>query len=155
MKIAVVDEGLEVDFERTAGAREGVVNEGGVFALNHPDALFDQGVGERVSPNGSAAFETEAFEIEKASRVEGAAGPAVGCQRVRGTGVANGFIEERDQLSAAERRLKGSDEKAVIAARRATADGCGGEATDAVGDQPLAGFGGGEIAADFAPEANW
>src|SRR5580704_7313063 len=101
MKIAVVDEGLKVDFDGTAGAREGVVNEGGVFALNHPDALFEQCVGERVCPNGSGAFETEAFEIEKTSRVDGAAGPAVGCERVGGTGVANGFIEERDQLSAA------------------------------------------------------
>src|ERR1700688_3451170 len=124
MKIAVVDEGFEIDFERTAGARESVMNEGGVFALNHPHALFEQGIGERVSPDGSGAVEMEAFEIEKASRVDGAAGPTVGCERVPGTGAANGFIEEREQLSAAERRLKGSEEKAVIAACRATTDGC-------------------------------
>src|SRR5271167_1892303 len=109
MKIAIVDEGLQVDFDRTAGSRKSVVNKRGVFALNHPNPLFEQGICQGVGPNGSGAFETETFEVNKALRIDGTAGPAMGCQAIRGTTISNGLIEHRAELSAAERPLKGSD----------------------------------------------
>src|SRR5580658_5063884 len=106
MKVAIVDEGFSVDFDRTAGARKSVVNKRSVFTLNHPNAFFEQGIGQGVGPNRSSAFESETFEVEKALRVNGAAGPAMRCQRIRCTAMAHGFIEHRNELIAADRRLK-------------------------------------------------
>ena len=48
--------------------------------------------------------------------------------------------------------MKGRDQKTVIAAGQIAADGPGGVAADAVGDQPFALFGNFERAADLAAE---
>src|SRR5271168_3533022 len=154
MKVAVVDEGFQVYFDGTAGTRESVMNERGVFAVNHPNAFFEQGIVKGVGPNGSTAFETETLDELKALWVDGAAGPAVGCERIRGTAISDGFIERRDELIAAKRRLKSSDKKSVIAARHACRDRSRCEAAGAVGNEPLPRFGSKEIAADLASKLN-
>src|SRR5580658_3860480 len=154
MKVAVVDQGFKVEFEGIAGTQKSVVNESGVLALHHPDPFFEQGVGEGVRPNGSGAFETETLEVAETLRVDGAAGPAMGCERIRGAAIAHGFIERGDELISAERRLKCCDKKAMVATRHACGDSSGGKTADTVGYEPLAGFGSGEIATDVAPELN-
>jgi hypothetical protein len=65
----------------------------------------------------------------------------VGCKRVRGTAKTHDFIEGRNEMISAQRRLKSSDKEAVVAARHACGDGSRSKTADAVGDKPLTGFG--------------
>src|ERR1700675_4989512 len=77
MKIAVIDERFQVHLKWSAASRHSVMNKSRVFTLDHPDAFFEQSIRERIGPNRSSAFETEAFEKEKSLRIDDPAAPAV------------------------------------------------------------------------------
>ena len=60
--IAVVDERFDLQAHRAIPAHELVGDVRPVGALLHPDALFNQRIGERVDPDGIRAFEPETFD---------------------------------------------------------------------------------------------
>ena len=64
------------------------------------------------------------------------------------------FVERANEMCAARRRLQRGDEQSVVAASGGAGDGAGGEAADAVGDEPFALFSGGEVGADFGAEGD-
>src|SRR5580704_4940514 len=94
MKIAVIDERFQVDLQRSAGSRDGVMNKSRVFALDHPDAFFEQSIRQRISPNRSSALETEAFEKEKSLRIDDPAAPAVRRKRKSLSVITNGLFKK-------------------------------------------------------------
>jgi hypothetical protein len=71
------------------------------------------------------------------------------------SGVADKFIEVGDKLRAAHRRLQSSDQQTVVAARVAPRNCSGSVSADAVGDEPLTRFRGGEVSADFTAKLNF
>ena len=62
MEVAIIHERFQFHFEGRASPHEGVLNEGGVFALAHPHALFQKRIGQRVSPHGSRTFQVKILE---------------------------------------------------------------------------------------------
>jgi hypothetical protein len=126
MKVAVVDEGFQLDIDGTTRAKKRVLDVRGVLALAHPDAFFEESIGEGVSPGGHAAFEIKTFEVSETFRIDSPTGPAMRCERKISARVVDDFVKRRDQLRAADRRLKRSDQQTVIAAREAASDGTGG-----------------------------
>src|ERR1700721_1596197 len=124
MIIAVGDEGFQIDFERSACAHESVVNEGGVFSLNHPHALFQQGIGQGVGPNRNSSLEAKAVDVQKAFGIPGSAGPGVSSERVRRAAITYDFIEDPDEMIAAERRLGGGNKKGGGASGSPWRGGC-------------------------------
>jgi hypothetical protein len=150
--VAIVDEGFGIELERPTAAQQAIVNVGCVGAWLHPDALFEQGVGEGVAPDGRGAFEMKAFQVAQPFLFDRGIGPAVGEEGEVGAVVFAVFVELSQQEGAAERRLEGGDEEAVVAAREQTGDRAHREAANAVGHQPFTALGNGQVATNFASE---
>src|SRR5690348_10815818 len=130
------------------------MDESGIFPLVHPNALFEQGIRQSVRPDRNRALETKTFQEKESLRIDGATRPTMRGEGIRRTAVANNLIQSGHELIAAERRLKGGDKQAMIAACDSARNGSRSEASDAVGDEPLARFRVRQIAADFAPETD-
>ena len=92
------------------------------------------------------------FRVRPALRGDGAAAPAIRGEREILTRHARGFLDLCNQQRPADRRTERGDQQAVIAARQHAGDGARGVTADAVGDQPFARAGRGEIAGDFAAQ---
>src|SRR5260370_17112308 len=63
MKVAVVHQSLQVHLHRTAPPDENILNKRGVFALAHPDAFFDQRIGQSVDPYWCGALKMKALDV--------------------------------------------------------------------------------------------
>jgi hypothetical protein len=66
--------------------------------------------------------------------------------------VGYGLVELRQEQGAAQRRLQGGDQQAVVLSRQRSDQRARGVAAEAIGDQPLPSFGSGQITTDLAPE---
>src|SRR5258707_2765407 len=106
MKVAVVHQSLQLHLHRTAPADERILNKRGVFALAHPDAFFNQHIGQSVDPYWCGALKMEALDVAEARRIYRAAGPVLRSQGVIRAGIAERFIQRRDKLRASERGLQ-------------------------------------------------
>ena len=93
MKIAVIDESFHRKTERAASADHGVLDVTGVLALAHPDAFFEERIGQREPPQRSCAFQAEAFNVEIAFGIDRATGPAIRCERIIGTIVGGRLVQ--------------------------------------------------------------
>src|SRR6266851_7187481 len=98
MKVAVVHQSLQVHLHRTAPPDENILNKRGVFALAHPDAFFNQPIGQSVDPYWCGALKMEALDVAEARRIYRAAGPMLRNQGVIRAGIAERFIQRRDKL---------------------------------------------------------
>ena len=121
----------------------------------HPDALFDQRVGDFETPDRSGSVESKAFDIQIAFGLDRAAFPAIGRQGVIRAVITRRLIELRYQLRAANGRIERGHQQAVIAPRKIAADRAGSKTTDAVGDQPLALLGNFQRPANFAAKIDF
>src|SRR6267154_2748052 len=113
MEVAIIHERFQFHFDGTVSAHEGVLNEGGVFTMAHPDALFQKRVGKPVSPNGRRAFQMKILQEQKALWLDGAAGPTMGGKGKIGSGVVDDFVDARDQLCASHGRLQCSYQESM------------------------------------------
>ena len=154
MKVAIVHKRLDRDTKGTAGSEQRVSNVSGVLSLAHPNALFEQGVGEHESPNRRRALQTETFDIQITLGINGATRPAICCERVLGAVIAGHLVQFRDHLRSSNRGLERRDQKAMIAARQIAADRSRGVSPDAVGDKPFPLFGNLEGVANLSAEFN-
>ena len=155
MEIAIIHERFQLHFEGTASPHEGVVNVGSIFALAHPDTLFQKRIGQRVGPHRRRAFQVKILKQQKALRIDGAAGPAMGREREIRPVVVHDFVDGRDKLRAAQGRLQSSDEQSVVTTSLASGNGARRISADPVGHQPLARFGSGKLATNFAAKLNF
>ena len=150
MVVAVVDEHLELEPHGPPRAQRPVAHVGRIGARLHPDALLDEGVGHGVRPHGRGPVEGEPLDRLPARRVHDPAGPAVGREGPGEPVVLDGLVHVRHEQRAPERRRERRDEQAVVAARQRARDRARREAAEAVGAEPLAPLGGGEVARDLA-----
>jgi hypothetical protein len=67
----------------------------------------------------------------------------------------NDFVDGGDQLRATHRRLQRGNEQPVVTASLASRNGAGRVSADSIGDEPLARFGGGEIATNLAAKLDF
>src|SRR6516165_1235980 len=56
MKVAVIDQHFHSETQGAVSTEQRMLNVGGVLALPHPDALFEQRVGKREPPHRNCAF---------------------------------------------------------------------------------------------------
>jgi hypothetical protein len=56
MEVAIIHERFQIYFEGTASPQKRVLNDGGIFALTHPNTLFQKCVAQCVSPHWRRAF---------------------------------------------------------------------------------------------------
>ncbi len=56
MEVAVSDQGFSVEFDPTAAANIRVLNIRSVLALLHPHTLFENGIGQSVTPDWLGTF---------------------------------------------------------------------------------------------------
>ncbi len=156
--VTVVAQGLDRQAHRPGGARQAVLDVGGVRAGLHPDALFQQGVGDGVGPDGRRALQVEAVEQMMTVALERAVFPAVGVERVETAAIGvdavvlDRLVELGQEQRAAERRLERGHEQTVVTPRQHAGDGAAGKAADTVGDQPLPPGSHRKIAAHLAAE---
>src|SRR5437762_6377874 len=82
--------------------------------------------------------------------MDGAAGPAMRGEREIRSGVVHDFVDGRDKLRAARGRLQSSNQQSVVTTSLASGNGARRISADPVGHQPLARFGSGKVATNFA-----
>ena len=56
MKVAVIDQRFHSETQGVVSTEQRILDVGGVLALPHPDALFEQRVGKREPPHRNCAF---------------------------------------------------------------------------------------------------
>jgi hypothetical protein len=96
MEVSIIYERFQFHFDGIVAPHEGVLNEGGVLTLAHPDALFQKRIGQRVSPHGRRAFQMKIFQEQKTLWFDSAAGPTMGGKGKIGSGVMDDFVDSRD-----------------------------------------------------------
>ena len=87
-------------------------------------------------------------------RINGAARPAIGAERIALAVVVHHFIDFGNQKSALPTGGESGHQQAVIPARKRARHRATGKPTHAVRDQPFARLRGGEIAAHLAPKVD-
>src|SRR5205807_5265808 len=127
----------------------------GVFALTHPDALFEASVAHRINPSWNCAIEMEAFDVLKSLGSDGTAGPFVRGKFVECASAIDGFVQRCDELGARDGRLKRGKKNAMITPRSASGDSAGSVASNRVCNEPFTGRGRGKIVADAAIEGDY
>ena len=125
---------------------------GAVRFVLHPNAPFDQGVGAGVRPHRHRSVAPKSDQQTITERGDRAAAPAVRGERVLRAVVADLGVDLGTQQHASDRRRARREQQTVVAPRQWAADRTGGEAAQAVGDQPLARLRDGELAAQGAVE---
>ena len=81
MKVAVIDQRFHGETKGAVPAEQRILDVGGVLALLHPDALFEQRVGKRKPPHRNAAFQAETLDVEITLGFDGAAQPTICSER--------------------------------------------------------------------------
>ena len=110
VKVAVIHQTFEINLHRATRADERVLDEGGVFAMAHPDAFFEKPIGECIDPNGRGAFEMKTFDMLEPLWFDSAAGPAMGGEGLLRTIVAKRLVNRGDQLGPSQRGLQRGDQ---------------------------------------------
>src|SRR5215467_2081345 len=82
MKVAIIDQSLDREANRTASSEHRVLYVSCILALSHPDSLFNQGIAQRKSPHGRRAFQTETLNVEITLGLEGKRHPAISSKRI-------------------------------------------------------------------------
>src|ERR1700731_4996750 len=113
---------------------------GGVLAMKHPDAFFENCIASGKAPNRHSSFQPEAFDMHIAVGLDCPAGPAIRSQRIISTVVTGDFVELGYKLHAAYRRLKRRYQQAMIAAGKIATHGTPSETPQATSDPPPALF---------------
>src|ERR1700739_3368259 len=110
------------------------MNEGGVLAIPHPNAFFDERISELICPNRDFSIELKFQYREMAFRRNRSACPPVGGKRVCFSVDVDEFIETGNEKSSSRGRIQCRDQQTVIAPRGGARDRTGGEPSDAIRD---------------------
>src|SRR5712692_5696691 len=79
----------------------------------------------------------------------------MGGEREIRSGVVDDFVDGRDQLCATHGGLQGSNQQSVVTQSLASGNGAGCISANSVGDEPLARFSSGKIAANLTAKMNF
>ncbi len=109
MKIAIIDERIQLHLDRCASLQQRVLHVRGVRALLHPNALLQPSVAGRVSPNGSGAIQTKSVDILKSLGLDRAARPKMRRQRKFRNAASHNLIETGHQMHPPNWRLQRRD----------------------------------------------
>ncbi len=126
----------------------------GRAAVDDRQLPLEDDVSDLPAPARHAVLQLERGEVHVAARVDGAVGPFVHRQTDPCVASHEDRVERREAEHPAPRRLRRDHEQAVVAARAQPADRPHREAAEAVGDEPFAGGGGSEIAAQLTSETH-
>src|SRR3989442_10838960 len=132
MKIAVVDQGLQIESDNRCSFDERVLNESCIFAIAHPNALLDQHVSELICPDRDFSIELKFKYREMALRRNRSARPSVGCEWVCFSIDAGQFVETAHEKCSPSGRVQCLDQQAVIAPGRVALNTAVGKSPDAV-----------------------
>src|SRR5262249_4390642 len=122
--IAVMIAAINEQFDRKLRFLSGYVRSRGetkddvdrVGALFEPDPLLDQSTGDRVSPDGNRAVETECFDVTVPARLDHITVPAIAVQWPRSLPRDQGCIRFRQHEPTTQRRVDWSNKQTMIAA---------------------------------------
>src|SRR5262245_62517027 len=77
VEVAIVNEGFQLKLGWPWRSGQCVSDKGGVFAVPHPDPLFEYGVSRLIGPDGDRALETKLAKVSVAFGCNGAAEPTM------------------------------------------------------------------------------
>ncbi len=145
-------EGPQREQHRAGRLAERVAHDGGVLPLHHEHRPLEPQARRGEGPRGDRVER----EGRDASPPVGVHGAREGVRRELDGAPAHvhRLVEVRHEHVPAARGREGRDEEAVVAPRRDARDGARGEAAEAVGDEPLAGRGGREVAREGVEESD-
>src|SRR2546430_8390140 len=109
MKIAVVDQGLQIESDWCRSFHYRVLKESCVFAVPHPKALFDDRVPELISPNGDLPVKLKFQYRPIALRHNCSARPTMNGERVCRSIDCGELVEAAYEKSSSGRSIQGSD----------------------------------------------
>jgi hypothetical protein len=114
VKVPVIHQGLSFEFHRRAAPQQAVLDVGGVFPLLHPHALFEQRIGQGITPHRLGPLEMKAFDLQVPSWRNESAPPPVCGQRIGSTQIPHAFIEPVHEHGAFDRRPERRHQQRVI-----------------------------------------
>src|SRR5260370_625366 len=76
--VPAIHQHVQAQVCRTASAQPPVLHESSIRSRLHPDAFFNQRIGQRNLPDRCGAFQVECFDVQETVRRNGSAGPAIG-----------------------------------------------------------------------------
>src|SRR5579859_2470296 len=104
MKVAVIHQCFQFETGWRSRLEERVLDEGSVFAIAHPDSLFDSRSAHLVGPNWNQAIQPKIAYREVPLRRNRSAQPTMGCKRVCDAADVDNFIDAAHQQGTSYRR---------------------------------------------------
>ena len=127
---------------------------GGVAGVLDPDTLFEQQICAGETPHRHTTFQTEALQLQVTGGLYHPAGPAVGEQRPAPPPVVQCRIRLHGEQGAAQRRMQGRYQQAVVTACQGPRYRAAGVTAAPVGKPPFTPLRQLEFTTDFPAEAN-
>ena len=114
--VAAIRQQRDMQFRRyiRGSGQQAKCNTGGIITVLHPDALFEQQVGDGEMPHRHTAFQAEALQLQVAGWLYDPAGPAVGEQRPVLLATAQCRIGLDGEQRATQRRVQRRDQQPVV-----------------------------------------
>ncbi len=137
MKIAVRHQRPELELQRARTSDDRETNVRRVRSVRHPDAAFDQRVGQRECPDRQRTLEPKADQIAVSVWINGAVGVLVCGQCIALTGVGRPIHRAGHEHRALDRRRQRRDQQPVVPPGVDAGYRSRCVSTQTVGDQPL------------------
>ncbi len=110
MVVTVVDQGLEIEAQRSRPPDMIVADVGGVRPRLHPHPFFQEQIATGVGPDRCRALQAKTLEVKVTLWICGAVDPTINEERVLATVTLEVLVELGDQEGTLQRRFEGGDE---------------------------------------------